>query len=41
MNTGLGLGGIFLLALLWYVFKPLLIGLCKGILGLFTGKKSE
>ncbi len=38
MNTGLGLGGFFLLALLWFILKPLLIGLWKGLKELFTGR---
>lgn len=38
MNTGLGLGGLLLLALLWFILKPLLVGLWKGLKGLFTGR---
>lgn len=41
MNTGLGIGGIFLIAVLWFVLKPLLASIWKGLLGLFTGKKQE
>jgi len=38
MNAGLGIGGIIVLAILWYILKPLLKGIWNGLNGLFTGK---
>lgn len=41
MNTGLGIGGLFLLAILWFVRKPLLVGIWNGIKGLFPNKTQK
>jgi len=41
MNGALGIGGLLILAVLFYVLKPLLIGIWQGIVGLFTGKAKK
>ncbi len=33
-----GLGGILVLAIMWYILKPLVVGIWHGIVGLVTGK---
>ncbi|MDR1044690.1 MAG: hypothetical protein LBP33_06170 [Candidatus Adiutrix sp.] len=33
-----GFGGLLVLAILWFVLKPLFVGLWNGLLALFTGK---
>ncbi len=41
MNTGLGIGGLLVLAILFYILKPLLVGLWNGLVALFTVKTKE
>ncbi len=41
MNSVMGIGGLLILAVLFYVLKPLFIGIWKGIVGLFTGKAKK
>lgn len=41
MNGALGFGGLLILAVLFYVLKPLFIGIWQGIVGLFTGKAKK
>ena len=41
MNAGLGMGGFLVLAIVWFLLKPILVGLLQGIRGLFSGKKKE
>ena len=41
MNGMAGIGGILILAVLFFVLKPLLIGLWQGIVTLFTGKAKK
>ena len=35
METGLGIGGLLILAILWYILKPLFVGIWNGIIELF------
>ena len=37
MNAGLGIGGLLVIAILWYILKPLFVGLLQGLAGLFAG----
>jgi len=41
MEIGLGFGGLLLLAIMWFILKPLFVGLWDGILGFFTGKRKR
>lgn len=41
MNQGLGMGGLLIVAILIFVFKPLLVGLWRGLIALFTGKDKK
>jgi len=41
MNSVMGIDGLLILAVLFYVLKPLFIGIWKGIVGLFTGKAKK
>jgi len=41
MNGVLGIGGFLIVAVLFYVLKPLFIGIWQGIVGFFTGKAKK
>jgi len=36
-----GIAAIAVIAVLWFILKPLLVGLWKGLLGLFSGKQPK
>lgn len=41
MNGVLGIGGLLILAVLFYIFKPLFLGIWQGIVALFTGQAKK